>query len=102
MEEKKKPQKNVKVILRPSSPLLKVVVTVLIVFSMAALVALRWVQNSIRAQTENMRDEAAAIEQKNSDLEEKIENLDSVQGVQDIAQEELGLVNPDAVIINPN
>ena len=101
MEEKKNPVKSVKVILRPSSPLLKIVVIALIVFSMAALIALRWVRNSIRTQTENMRGEAAAVEQANSDLQEKIDDLGSVQSVADIAREELGLVDPNTVIITP-
>ena len=96
MEEKRK----VKVILRPSSPLLKIVVCVLIVFSMAALIALRWVHAGIRNQTEEKRQEAAALEQENTELNEKISDLGSIQSVKDIAESELGLVNPDTVIID--
>ena len=96
MEEKRK----VKVILRPSSPLLKIVVCVLIVFSMAALVALRWVHSGIQNQTEVKRQEAAALEQENTELAEKIDDLGSVQSIMDIAESELGLVDPDTVIID--
>lgn len=98
--ERKNPLKNVKVVLRPSPMALKIVVTVLIVFSMGALIALRWVHNAIRAQTENLRSEAAAIEYANSELEEKTKNLGSVQSIRDIAKEELGMVDPNAVIID--
>ena len=35
------------------------------------------------------------------DLEGKIQDLGSVQSVYDIAQEELGLVNPDTVVFQP-
>ena len=101
MEERKLQIGKVQVILRHSSPVLKAVVIVLIVFSMAALTALAWVRGSIRSQVEDLRQEAAALEQENRELQEKIDALGSVQSVQDIAQEELGLVNPDTVLIQP-
>lgn len=99
--EKKNPQHSVKVVVRPSSPALKIVVIALIVFSMAALIALRWVHSGILEETQNLKDEAAAIEYANSELNEKQGELGSVQSIQDIAQEELGLVDPDTVIIDP-
>ena len=61
-----------KVIFRSGSTVLKIVVMVLIVFSMAALVALRWVHNGIQEQTADMRAEAAVLEQENTDLEDRI------------------------------
>ena len=101
MEERKNPFRNIKIVVRPSTPLLKIVVILVIVFSMAALVALSWVQKSIHAQAEDLRAEAAELEHENEVLEEKIGQLGSVQSIQDIAEEELGLVNPDTVIIEP-
>ena len=90
-----------KVIFRSGSVALKIVVMVLIVFSMAALTALAWVRGSIRSQVEHLRREAAALEQENRELQEKIDGLGSVQSVQDIAREELGLVNPNTIVIQP-
>ena len=90
-----------RLVMRSSSTALKIMMAVLIVFSMAALAALAWVRGSIRSQVENLRQEAAAIEQENRELQEKIENLGSVQSVQDIAREELGLVDPNTVMIQP-
>lgn len=102
MDEKTKPEKKkVKVILRPSPLSLKILLIVLILLSMIALIALRWVTNSIRAETENLREEAAAVEYENEDLREKIDEVDSVKGVQNIAEEELHMVDPDTVIIDP-
>lgn len=101
MEEKTKPFRKVKVILRPSPTVLKVMIIVLILFSMGALIALRWVSNNIRQETENIQKEAAAVEQENSDLQKKIDDLGSVKSVEEIAEEELGLVSPDTVIIDP-
>ena len=101
MEEKKNPLKTVKVEVRPASNVLKIVVIVLIVFSMAALLALRWVHSGILAQTQEMKDQASAVEHANDELRDKINNAGSVQSVQDIAKEELGLVDPDTVVITP-
>ena len=102
MKERTKTIRNVQFVFRPSSALLKIVVIVLIVFSTAALIALSWVRQSIQVQTEDLRQEAMALEQENKDLENKIGSLGSVQSVEEIAQEELGMVKPDTIIINPN
>ena len=94
--------RNIKLEFRPSSPLLKVAVIVLIVFSMAAILSLFWVRTSIHNRTEEIRAEAAALEHENTVLTEKIGRLDSVESVREIAREELGLVDPNTVILNPN
>ena len=73
-----------------------------ILFSIAALVALRWVHNGINSEIQKMKDEAAAVEFANQQLTEKKEAVDSVQGIQEIAREELGLVDPDTVLIDPH
>ena len=90
-----------KVVFRRAGTGLKISLILLILFSTAALVALRWVHNGIREQTEKLRSEAAAVEYANSELERKTANLDSVQSVQEIAKEELGLVDPRAVVVDP-
>ncbi len=101
MEKIKNPLKNVKVEVRPSPVALKVMLIVLILFSTAALVALRWVHNGIQEQTQKLQAEAASVEYANSVLEQKKADLGSVQSIQDIAKEELGLVDPDTVVIDP-
>ena len=102
MEEKKNPPVKRKIVVRPAPPLLKIAACLLIVFSMAALLALRWVTNGIREETQALTDEAAAAQAENAELTEKIDALGSVQSVKDIAQEELDLVDPDTVVIHPN
>ena len=102
MKTRTKTVRNVQFVFRPSSALLKIVVIVLIVFSTAALIALSWVRQSIQLRTEEMRRQAVVLQQQNSDLEQKISILGSNQSVQQIAQDELGLVTPDTVIITPN
>ena len=101
MAEKKNPLKNAKVVVRHSPATLKIALIVLILLSMAALFALRWVHLGILAETENLKDKAAALEEANADLEQKTDEIGSVQSVKDIAKEELGLVDPNTVIITP-
>ena len=101
MANKNTPPKNVKVEVRPASNILKILLIVLIVFSIVALIALRWVHNGILNQIDDLKDEASGLEYANEELEQKTEELGSVQSIQDIANEELGLVDPDTVIIDP-
>ena len=101
MAKKSTPQKTVKVEVRPASNILKIILILLILFSIVALVALRWVHNGILDQIDELKDEASGLEYANEVLEQKTEDLGSVQSIQDIAKEELGLVDPDTVIIDP-
>ena len=101
MKEKRKPSRKVKLVARPSPAALKIMLILLILFSIVALVALRWVHNGIRAETQNLRDEAAAIEFENEELDRKSENMGAFQTILEIAKEELGLVDPNTVIIDP-
>ena len=99
--EQQKQRKKIRLEFRSSSNLLKIVVAVLIVFSVAALLALSWMRSGILEQIQAQKDAAAALEQENADLQEKIDELESVQGVQQIAREELGLVDPNTIVIQP-
>ena len=102
MEKRPHPLKNIKVELRPCPASLKIVLILLIVSCTAALAALRWVHNGIRAETEDLRSTAAVVEYANSELERKKDGLGSVQSIEQIAKEELGMVNPDTVIVAPS
>ena len=86
---------------RWSSNATKLVVAVSIVLCMVALITLRLSMNDLQNRTEKLYNRAAALEQENSSLENKIANLGTVQSVMEIAKEELGLVQPDTVIFVP-
>lgn len=101
MAELKEFFSRVKLVRQRSSNLSKIVVIVTIVLCMGALCTLRLAMNRTEKQTDELTAQAAALEQENSDLNEKISELGSVQSIMDIAQEELGLVNPDSVILQP-
>ena len=95
------PPRKVKVEVRPASNILKIILILLILFSIVALIALRWVHTGIRNQIDELKDEASGLEYANEVLEQKTENLGSVQSIEDIAKEELGLVDPDTILIDP-
>lgn len=102
MEKEKNLFRNTKVVIHSGSRALKITVIVLIVFSMIALTALSWVRSSIRSRTEDMRSEAAILEEENAALEEKIENPGALESIKELAREFLGLVDPDTIVIDPN
>ena len=100
MAEKNIPPKQVKVEVRPASNILKIILIVLILFSIVALISLRWVHSGILTEIDALKDEASGLEYANEVLEQKTEELGSVQSIQDIAKEELGLVDPDTILID--
>ena len=101
MATRKNPFSRIKLVYRRSSTLTKCVVLAAIVLCTAALLTLRGAILSEQAKEEAYRKEAAALEQQNSDLSEDIEKVDSVEGMKDIAEDKLGLVDPDTVIFIP-
>ena len=90
---------KVKVVFHPSSRALKIAVIVLIVFSMIALTALTWVKVSIRNRTEDMRAEAAVLGEEIGVLQDKIDNLGTLESIRELALEFLGLADPDSIIV---
>lgn len=101
MAENRNPFSAVKLVYRRSRTLTKVVVLVAVVLSMAALLTLHSAIRTTEDSAEDLRFQAAQLEQENSRLEQYINELGTVQGIIRIAQEKLGLIDPDSVIIQP-
>ena len=91
---------RIKIEYRRSRPLTKIVAVAAIVLSMVALLTLSWAKHDVQRQTQEMMGEAARLEQENAQLERKIGELGSVKSAEEIAQEELGLVSSDTVLID--
>lgn len=92
---------RVQVVYKRSSNVTKIVVLCAIVLSSITLMVLGGVIRDTQARTDALRAQASRLEQENKRLETLIENLGTVAGIQQIAKEELGLVDPDSVIIKP-
>ena len=95
------PFRRFKLVHRRSSTLLKCAILATIVLSTAALMALRYRLADIRQDLEDARNQAAQLEQQNSELEHYITELGTVQNVKDLAGKFLGLVDPNTVIFVP-
>ena len=91
---------RIKIEYRRSRPLTKMVAVAAIALSMVALLTLSWAKYDVQKQTQEMMGEAARLELENAQLEQKIDALGSVQSAEQIAQEELGMVSPDTVLID--
>ena len=102
MAERANPFRNIRFVVRPGPRKLKIVLIALILACMAALITVGVVRGRIRQQTQAALDQAAALEQENADLAEKKENLGSSSSIKEIAKEELDLVDPNTIIIEPN
>ena len=92
---------RVRLVYKRSSNLTKIVVLCAIVLSTVTLLILGSVIHDTRSRTEALRAQASRLEQGNSRLEELIDSLGTVAGIERIAREELGLVDPDSVILTP-
>ena len=101
MAKIKEKLKLIKLRLRSSPRSTKIMLIVAILFAMTALIMLRMAITDLDNRTEDLRKKAAAMEQENKDLQENIGILGSVQSIIQIARDELGLVDPNTVILGP-
>ena len=93
--------KRIKPVYRRSSNRMKITVTVVIVLAIVCLFALRAALSDLNRDNLALESQAAALEQENSSLEDKISIQGSRDSVIQIARELLGLVMPDTVIVQP-
>ena len=100
--QKKQPLRNrIRLVYRRGSPLAKAVILSAIVLSMAALLTLTVAINQSRAQADALKNQAAELEQEQTKLQQNIDGLGTLDSVEEIAKDELGLVDPDTVIMQP-
>lgn len=101
MKKQANPLSKIKLVYRPGKTLIKVALLGVIVLSTAALVTIHSAIKQSESKEEAMRAQAAALEQQNQELEQDINALGSKDSILDIAEEELGLVDPDTVVYVP-
>ena len=92
---------NIRLVFQRSRTLTKVVVLVALVLSMAALLVMGIARKDAQTKLEGLQDQAQQLELENNRLEQYLDEQGSVQSIQRIANDELGLVDPDTVIIQP-
>ena len=84
---------------QPTSPLVNVIVTATILLCTVTLIALRMTQWDNQQTLALLHSQAAALEQENAELSDRISRLGSVASFRQIAAEELGLVDPETIVI---
>ena len=84
---------------RRTPTLHKVVVSAAIVLSSLTLISLRVGHWEAKEKLAQLQERYAVLEQQNQELREDIDRLGTVDSIRDIAMEELGLVDPDTIII---
>ncbi len=89
-----------RLVYRRSPLILKCVVLATIVFSIAALTVIRMDISQWQERADANRVYAAQLEQENERLTTMIQQRDTVDGIKAIAEEELGLVEPDTVFFS--
>lgn len=102
MEQRTNPFRSIRIIPRPGPRKLKIIIAALLLACSVALIALGVVHSRIQQKTRDALDQAAALEQENADLADKTENLGSSSVIKEIARDELGLVDPGTILIDPN
>ena len=101
MAPKQNPLSRIRLVYRRSPTLLKCVLLGMLLIGTLALMTLRFSLLEAKERTEQLREQAAILEQENQDLERSISQLGTVQSVTELAGKLLGLVDPDTVIFHP-
>lgn len=99
MEQLREFFSRIRLTYRRTSNLTKIAVIVAIVVCMTTLLALRYSMTTLENRTEDLREKAGLLEAENQALTDKIADLGSVKSTVQIAEEELDLVQPNAVVI---
>ena len=92
--------KKFKIVFHRGKPLTRVVLIAMITLCTVAMVAILINITKEQARLEAGKAAAIAQEQENQDLKDKTDRLGSQEGILEIAGEELGLYNPDTIIVD--
>ena len=101
MAKKKSIFSKFRLVYRPSTPILKWVVLTMVVFCIVALIFLGAAIDRAEREKEDNRHQAEALENENAKLQQSLDELGTVQGVINVARDELGYEDTDAIIFEP-
>lgn len=101
MAARQNPLRRIRLVYRRTPTVLKCVLLGMLLVCTLALMVLRFALLEAKEKTEDLRNQAALLEQENRELERSISQLGTVQSVTELASKLLGLVDPDTVIFQP-
>ena len=96
-----KKRKRYRLVLVRTSPLVKILILAAILLSTIAMVVLQVNIETSRNRYNAMRQYAITLEGDNADLDKRSKELGSVESALGIALDDLGLVQPDSIIVTP-
>ena len=93
--------RHIKLVNKRTSRATKIAVCTAVAVSLTALLVLHSAALDAKAKADAWRERAQQLEQENDRLQAQIDNLGSGNSVEQIAKDELGLVDPDTIVIQP-
>ena len=93
--------KRIKPVYRRSSNRMKIIVTAVILLAIVGLIVLYAALGNLNEANDMLAGQAAALEQENSGLLDRISIQGTKEAVVQIARDLLGLVTPDTVVVQP-
>lgn len=99
MNNQAKTKPRVKLVFGRGKAIVSVALLVVIVLSTVALAGLHAAIETARTKEADNQAAAVRLEQENRELETRIDELGTADSVKDIAREELGLEDPDTVVL---
>ena len=85
---------------RKSSLLSKVIILALIVYATVTLISLRDQIADTQASSEQLENEITSMQQQNMQLADQIEQVNTIEGVKEIARNKLGLVTEGEIVFS--
>ncbi len=101
LKKLKKLLKRLKFVYRPAEKSTKRKLLGIIGLSLVAILVISLTAGAILRHYDSMVDQARELENQNNELKNDINNKDSVEGVIDYAEDELGMVPTDATVVVP-
>ncbi len=101
MAKRGNPLRHIKLVYTRTPRLTKMVVLLTVVLSTVTLLAMRGQLLKAQADIDATRQQVQQLEQDKQDLQDRIDALGTPDSVDQIAKEELDLVDPDSVIFQP-
>ena len=101
MAEKKSIFGRIRLVFCRSNPRTKLLLLLMLVLLTTLLLGMRVYLMDAKSQNVALREQAAALEQENDRLDHNIAVRGTIQGVKQIAGEELGLVDPNTTFFTP-
>ena len=101
VEKKRNPFSKIRLVYLRSSPLIKCVVLATLIATTLVLLVLTANIRNARLQAAADRARAEELISENRELQDKVDSMGTVEGNKALAEELLGLVDPDTVVITP-